>query len=123
MRKNKVLTALCIIIAVIQLTAVITFANSSSSESSASNVPFVPTYKEGSFGEFLQDYAREAVPDVPVMQLVGTPTCPADAAVEVKNIAKYISLYNGGCGCARDVIEQVLKAQGKWMHNSDAYAW
>ena len=74
MRKNKVLTALCIIIAVIQLTAVITFANSSSSESSASNVPFVPTYKEGSFGEFLQDYAREAVPDVTVMLDLANPS-------------------------------------------------
>lgn len=68
-------------------------------------------------------YMGDDIPDVPVMQLVGTPTCPADAAVEVKNIAKYISLYNGGCGCARDVIEQVLKAQNNWLTNQNSFTW
>jgi 3-deoxy-D-manno-octulosonate 8-phosphate phosphatase (KDO 8-P phosphatase) len=51
--------------------------------------------------------------------MVGIPTCPADAAVEVKEIAKYISHLAGGQGCVRDVIEQVLRAQGKWVDLSD----
>ena len=68
-------------------------------------------------------YMGDDIPDIPVMKLVGTPTCPADAAVEVKDLAKYISLYNGGCGCARDVIEQVLKAQNKWLINNSSYSW
>ncbi len=68
-------------------------------------------------------YMGDDIPDVPVMQMVGTPTCPADAAVEVKAIAKYISFYNGGCGCARDVIEQVLKAQNKWLTTNSSFTW
>ena len=68
-------------------------------------------------------YMGDDIPDVPVMKLVGTPTCPADAAVEVKDMAKYVSLYNGGCGCARDVIEQVLKAQNNWLTSNSAFAW
>ena len=68
-------------------------------------------------------YMGDDIPDIPVMKLVGTPTCPADAAVEVKDLAKYISLYNGGYGCARDVIEQVLKAQNKWLINNSSYSW
>ncbi len=68
-------------------------------------------------------YMGDDIPDVPVMQMVGTPTCPADAAVEVKQLAKYVSLHNGGEGCARDVIEQVLKAQNKWLTSKSDFAW
>lgn len=68
-------------------------------------------------------YMGDDIPDIPVMQMVGTPTCPADAAVEVKQMAKYVSLYNGGAGCARDVIEQVLKAQNNWLNANTAYIW
>lgn len=49
------------------------------------------------------------IPDYEVMQLVGLPCCPADAAPEIKAISKYISHRQGGYGCGRDVIEQVLK--------------
>jgi len=54
------------------------------------------------------------IPDFHVMQLVGLPTCPQDAAPEIKAIATYISHVNGGKGSVRDVIEQVMKVQGKW---------
>ena len=53
---------------------------------------------------------------------MGDPTCPADAAEEIKSLATYISHHSGGHGCVRDVIEQVLKIQGKWM-NDDACHW
>ena len=43
-------------------------------------------------------YMGDDLPDVPVMKLVGLPCCPADAALEVKKISKYISPLNGGCG-------------------------
>jgi 3-deoxy-D-manno-octulosonate 8-phosphate phosphatase (KDO 8-P phosphatase) len=49
------------------------------------------------------------------MKLVGLPTCPQDASPEIKGISKYISHKNGGKGAVRDVIEQVMKVQGKWM--------
>ena len=60
-------------------------------------------------------YMGDDIPDYHVMKLVGLPTCPQDASPEIKGICKYISHKNGGKGAARDVIEQVMKAQGKWM--------
>ena len=60
-------------------------------------------------------YMGDDIPDYHVMQLVGLPTCPQDASPEIKNISQYISHVNGGQGAARDVIEQVMKVQGKWM--------
>jgi 3-deoxy-D-manno-octulosonate 8-phosphate phosphatase (KDO 8-P phosphatase) len=60
------------------------------------------------------------IPDLYVMQKVGVPTCPQDAAIEIKAISKYISHKKGGKGCVRDVIEQVLRVQEKWNTNPDA---
>lgn len=67
-------------------------------------------------------YMGDDIPDYEVMQEAGVATCPADAAEEIKAVSKYISHQNGGKGCVRDVIEQVLKVQGMWM-NDDAYHW
>lgn len=59
-------------------------------------------------------YMGDDIPDFHVMQLVGLPTCPQDSSPEIKGISSYISHKNGGKGAARDVIEQVMKVQGKW---------
>ncbi|MEM0543288.1 HAD-IIIA family hydrolase [Flavobacterium sp. j3] len=59
-------------------------------------------------------YMGDDIPDFHVMQLVGLPTCPQDASPEIKSISKYISHKNGGKGAVREVIEQVMKVQGKW---------
>jgi 3-deoxy-D-manno-octulosonate 8-phosphate phosphatase (KDO 8-P phosphatase) len=67
-------------------------------------------------------FMGDDIPDYEVMLRAGVPSCPADAAEEIKSISKYISHFDGGRGCVRDVIEQVLKIQGKWM-NDDAYHW
>ena len=67
-------------------------------------------------------YAGDDIPDYEVMRLAGLPVAPADAAPEIKSIAKYISHKNGGAGIARDVIEQTLKAQGRWMQG-EAFGW
>jgi len=67
-------------------------------------------------------YMGDDIPDLQVMKMVGIPTCPADAAEEIKSISNYISNIKGGDGCVRDVIEQVLRAQGKWL-TSEAYNW
>ncbi len=53
--------------------------------------------------------------DYHVMQKVGFPVCPNDAIPDIKLISKYISPKNGGEGCVRDVIEQTLKAQNRWL--------
>ena len=67
-------------------------------------------------------YAGDDIPDYEIMQRVGLPVAPSDAAPEIKAIAKYISLKRGGEGVARDVIEQTLKAQGDWMAD-EAFGW
>jgi 3-deoxy-D-manno-octulosonate 8-phosphate phosphatase (KDO 8-P phosphatase) len=67
-------------------------------------------------------FMGDDIPDYEVMLEAGLPACPSDAAEEIKNVAKYISHQPGGKGCVRDVIEQVLKMQGKWM-NDDGYKW
>ena len=59
-------------------------------------------------------YMGDDIPDFHVMKLVGLPTCPQDSAPEIKSISNYISHVNGGKGAVRDVIEQVMKVQGKW---------
>ena len=60
-------------------------------------------------------YAGDDIPDYDVMKRVGLPVAPASAAPEIKEIAKYVSAKNGGEGVARDIIEQTLKAQGRWV--------
>lgn len=67
-------------------------------------------------------YAGDDIPDYEVMKAVGLPVAPADAAPEIKQIAKYISSKKGGEGVARDVIEQTMKAQGLWMCD-EAFGW
>ncbi len=63
-------------------------------------------------------FMGDDLPDLEVMQMVGLPCCPKDAVDEIKEISKYISLYIGGKGCARDVIEKVLKLANKWQHTN-----
>ncbi|AVR46154.1 3-deoxy-D-manno-octulosonate 8-phosphate phosphatase [Christiangramia fulva] len=60
-------------------------------------------------------YMGDDIPDYYPMKLVGLPCCPQDAAPEVKEISLYVSHKSGGKGCVRDVIEQVMKVQGKWI--------
>ena len=68
-------------------------------------------------------YMGDDVPDYEIMRRVGCPCCPADACSDIKQISLYISDKNGGEGCARDVIEQVLRAQGKWLSDAKAFGW
>ncbi|GAB6982657.1 KdsC family phosphatase [Prevotella dentasini] len=68
-------------------------------------------------------YVGDDIPDYEVMLKSGCPCCPKDACQEIKSIARYVSDAAGGCGVARDVIEQVLKAQGKWKLNAKAFGW
>jgi len=65
-------------------------------------------------------YMGDDIPDFPVMKEVGLPCCPKDAVPEIQDISLYISQKKGGNGCVRDVIEQVLKVQGKWDYQFDA---
>lgn len=61
-------------------------------------------------------YMGDDIPDLEAMKEVGMPTCPTDATTEVQAVSRYISNQPGGHGCVRDVIEQVLRAQGLWNY-------
>ncbi len=68
-------------------------------------------------------YMGDDIPDLEIMRRVGCPVCPKDACPEIKEVSLYISDRIGGHGCGRDVIEQVLLAQGKWMMDEKAFGW
>jgi len=68
-------------------------------------------------------FMGDDIPDLEVMRRVGCPVCPADACSEVKTISCYVSQQKGGYGCGRDVIEQTLRAQDKWLSDERAFGW
>jgi len=67
-------------------------------------------------------YVGDDIPDYEILQVVGLSACPADAVPEIKEICRYVSSIEGGMGVGRDIIEQVMKVQGKWMQD-DAFGW
>ena len=84
------------------------------------------------YDEFLQKYGLsdeevmymgDDIPDLEIMRRVGCPVCPKDACPEIKEVSCSVSDRIGGHGCGRDVIEQVLRAQGKWVMNAKAFGW
>lgn len=68
-------------------------------------------------------YMGDDIPDLEIMRRVGCPVCPKDACPEIKEVSLYVSARKGGYGCGRDVIEQTLRAQGKWVMNAKAFGW
>lgn len=87
--------------------------------------------KKVDFEDFMAKYDLDAsnilfmgddLPDYEILKKVGFPTCPADAVTEIKQISRYISHLDGGKGCVRDIIEQVLRLHNKWM-DGDAFHW
>ena len=82
--------------------------------------------KVAAIEEFLRDYNLDKesviymgddIPDLECMRVVGIPVCPADAAMEVIEASRYVSEYDGGRGAVRDIVEQVMRVQGKWAKN------
>lgn len=78
--------------------------------------------------EYLEDYdidpkhclyMGDDLPDLTAMKRCHLATCPQDAVPEIKAQVDYISHLAGGKGCVRDVIEQVLKVNGHWNHDSE----
>lgn len=68
-------------------------------------------------------YMGDDIPDLMCMHEAGLACAPADASHEALAAATYISRFNGGNGCARDIIEQVLRARGDWMKDETAFGW
>jgi 3-deoxy-D-manno-octulosonate 8-phosphate phosphatase (KDO 8-P phosphatase) len=59
-------------------------------------------------------YVGDDLPDLPILQRVGLGVAVANAAVEVKRAAHYVTVAKGGEGAIREVVELILKAQGRW---------
>ena len=68
-------------------------------------------------------YMGDDIPDLEIMRRVGCPVCPKDACPDIKEVSIYVSDRIGGHGCGRDIIEQVLRAQGKWIMDKKAFGW
>lgn len=88
-------------------------------------------YKKDCFETYLKEhhlnpeevlYMGDDIPDYEIMQMAGVACCPADAAIEIQEVADYISIKKGGDGCVRDVIEQVMRLHGKWF-DADSFRW
>lgn len=68
-------------------------------------------------------YAGDDIPDIPPMQSVGLSVAPADAAPDIRAIARFMTKSNGGYGVARELLEEILKAKGLWMKSDAAFGW
>lgn len=68
-------------------------------------------------------FMGDDIPDLPCLRIAGLPSSPYDACIEARETSIYISKFSGGYGCGRDIIEQVMKAQGEWLTDADAFGW
>lgn len=68
-------------------------------------------------------YFGDDIPDLKCMRYVGLACAPRDAAWEARETANYVSRFDGGYGCVRDVLEQVFKAKGEWLNDANAFGW
>jgi 3-deoxy-D-manno-octulosonate 8-phosphate phosphatase (KDO 8-P phosphatase) len=79
--------------------------------------------KMGAFEEIMKQtgagadevaYVGDDLPDIPVLQRAGLAAAVANAVPEVKRAAHFVTKRSGGEGAVREVIELIVKAQGKW---------
>ena len=68
-------------------------------------------------------FVGDDIPDYECMKYVGLSIAPQDAAIDIINIATYISPFNGGNGVARDILEQIMRNNGKWLNSEKAFGW
>ena len=87
-------------------------------------LPFLKKWmEENSMTPETVAYVGDDIPDYECMVHVGLPVAPADASVEIKEVARYITKCEGGYGVARDLIEEILKERGEWMNQAKAFGW
>ena len=67
-------------------------------------------------------YMGDDIPDLPSMKVVGLALCPHDAVEEIRAVSHYISPVDGGKGCVRDVLEQVMRLRGIWS-TENSHKW
>jgi 3-deoxy-D-manno-octulosonate 8-phosphate phosphatase (KDO 8-P phosphatase) len=59
-------------------------------------------------------YMGDDIVDIAVLSRVGLATAPADAVLEVRERVHWVAPSGGGAGAARDLLELILRAQGRW---------
>lgn len=67
-------------------------------------------------------YMGDDMPDLAVLTKAGLAACPADACTDVIKTCAYISPFNGGQGCTREILETYLRIHDKW-YNDDSHTW
>lgn len=67
-------------------------------------------------------YIGDDMPDFPVLEAAGIAVAPADAAEDILKMADWVTQKPGGKGCVREVLETVLKQQGRWLA-SESFIW
>ena len=66
-------------------------------------------------------FVGDDLPDIPIMRRAELAVAVADAVMETRSVAHYVTRAKGGRGAVREVIELILKAQGRWNDLSDEY--
>lgn len=79
-------------------------------------------HQEGLIPEMVA-YVGDDVPDLPCIRWAGLSVAPADADSAVRMAARYISPAKGGYGVARDLLEELMRAQGTWLDHAEAFGW
>jgi 3-deoxy-D-manno-octulosonate 8-phosphate phosphatase (KDO 8-P phosphatase) len=78
----------------------------------------LPAYKEVLRSAGVRDdevaYVGDDLPDLPILARVGLAVAVSNAVQEAKRAAHYVCAAGGGRGAVREVVELILKAQGKW---------
>lgn len=59
-------------------------------------------------------YIGDDLPDIPALRKVGLPVAVADASVDVRRAASWVTRCTGGAGAVRELIERLMRAQGSW---------
>lgn len=59
-------------------------------------------------------YMGDDLPDIPLARRAGLGICVADGAVELQAVCHYTTRRLAGRGAAREIVELILKAQGRW---------
>lgn len=68
-------------------------------------------------------YMGDDIPDLLCMEYAGLACAPQDACHEIRSAASYVSRFDGGYGCVRDILEQTLRAQNHWLKDEKAFGW
>lgn len=66
-------------------------------------------------------FIGDDLPDIPVMQRSELAVAVADAVEQTRAIAHYVTKAKGGRGAVREVVELILKSQGRWHEVADKY--